>query len=176
MRGLMRSSAMVGLASLLFGCMAGHTSTDVFTKSYIVQLTAAPLVSYAGGIVGLAPTSPQASSTSRVDINTPASQSYLAYLKMQQGKLIATMTDVLGRTVTPVYSYYYTLDGFVVRLTPAEAARIVTLPGVSSVHLDKARPVLAPDGTLPSKPSSSKIASMMPEACNPTGYGSGGQA
>lgn len=151
MRGLTRLSAMV-FAALVSGCMAGQTALDASAKNYIVQLTAAPLVSYAGGVEGLAPTSPQVSGASGVDLNTSPSQAYLGYLKKLQAKLIATMTDVLARPVTPIFSYYYAFDGFTVRLTPAEAARVTSIPGVSSVHPDRAYPALEPDRSLPAKP------------------------
>ena len=147
-------SAAVGVVALVAGCATGSVAPDVYTGSYIVELTAEPLVSYAGGIQGLAPTSPKASGTSNVDPAAPASQAYLVYLKKQQVELIAAMTKAFGRPVVPVYSYYYALDGFAVRLTAAEAARAAHLPGVSSVRPDKAYPTLRPDGPLPPTPPS----------------------
>lgn len=154
MLGPMRIAAAVGLSILVSGCIASAAAPDASARCYIVELTAAPLVSYAGGVENLAPTRPRAPGAAGVDPSAPASQAYLRYLKEQQGKLIATMADILGRPVPPVYSYYYALDGFAVRLTSAEAARVAGIPGVSSVRVDKAYPVLAPDGPLPAKPPS----------------------
>lgn len=141
--------AAVALVALMASCTAGPVVPDAAFGTYIVQLTAPALVSYGGGIDGLAPTSPQTYGASGVDLTTPACQAYLAYLKKQQGQLITIMTGVLGRPVTPVHNYYYALDGFAVRLTSMEAAYVAQIQGVSSVHPDSAYRTLAPDEARP---------------------------
>lgn len=136
----------------LGGCASSSAEPKETAQGYIVQLTATPLVSYTGGVAGLAPTSPEACGTDTVDLNSPASQAYLAYLKSQQAELITAMQDALGRSIKPVYRYYSAMDGFSVRLTPAEAARVAKLPGVASVHSDQAYRTLVPDAVAPIRP------------------------
>lgn len=141
-------SAAAGLIALLAGCAAQPAVPDASIRTYIVRLPAPPLASYAGGIEGLAPTSPSAAGTAGVDPRAPASLAYLAYLEKQQVQVIARMVDALGHPITPLYHYYYALDGFTVRLTPAEAARVAHLAGVAAVLPDTA---LAPDGSRPAQ-------------------------
>lgn len=139
--------ATIALASTvqLGGCASSSAEPKEAAQVYIVQLTAAPLVAYTGGVAGLAPTKPQASGV--MDLSSPASRAYLAYLKSQQAELVALMRSTLGRPITPVYSYYSAMDGFAVRLTPEEAARVEKLPNVSSVRPDREYPTLAPGST-----------------------------
>jgi hypothetical protein len=137
--------AAAGLAALLAGCAPGPAVPDAPARDYIVRLAAAPLAYYAGGIEGLAPTRPARGGAP--DLKAPANLAYLAYLKQQQAQVIARMGDVLGHAVTPNYYYYYALDGFTVRLTPAEAKQVANLAGVAAVTLDSAYPTIAPDGS-----------------------------
>ncbi|MGH8361957.1 MAG: protease inhibitor I9 family protein [Gammaproteobacteria bacterium] len=109
---------------------------------YIVQLSAAPLTTYAGGVPGLAPTNPGATGARTLDLNSPASRAYMAYLKAQQEKFLALMGEALGRRVTPIFRYFYAMNGMAARLTSAEAAQVAKLPGVVAVHRDTARPPL----------------------------------
>src|SRR6476620_11565918 len=48
--------------------------------SVIVKLQAAPLVSYAGGVPGLAATSPRVTGADKVNTQSPESKQYLAYV------------------------------------------------------------------------------------------------
>jgi hypothetical protein len=48
--------------------------------SVIVKLTDKSLAAYKGGVAGMAPTSPAATRAPSLDINSSASQQYLAYL------------------------------------------------------------------------------------------------
>ena len=126
---------------MLWACSL--VSPDAPLQCYIVQLTAPPLVSYTGGIPGLASTSPQTGGRNSVDIDSPASRAYIDYLKQQQAKLLAAVKDSLGRTVDPDYAYFYAMDAVVLRLTPAEAARVTTLPSVRVVLIDQANRTLS---------------------------------
>lgn len=112
------------------------------SQLYIVQLSAAPLTTYAGGVPGLAPTNPTVTGARSLDLNSPSSRVYLAYLKAQQEKFLAAMDTVLGRTVAPTFVYFYAMNGMTVKLAPAEAARVAKLPGVVSVRKDMPRPPL----------------------------------
>lgn len=109
------------------------------TQLYIVQLDAVPLTTYAGGISGLAATNPSVTGARTLDLNSPASRAYLAYLKAQQEKFLAAMDSALGRPVTPTFVYFYAMNGMTIKLTPAEATQVTKLPGVVSVRKDAAR-------------------------------------
>lgn len=143
----MRGTVLIAILGLLTLAACSPSPPDAPAQRYIVQLAAAPLVSYTGGVAGLAPTSPQATGAKSVDPRSPASRAYTDYLKGQQAKLLAAVADALGRPVTPDYAYYFALDGLVLRLTPAEAARVATLPGVVSVRVDRANRTVAPELT-----------------------------
>lgn len=144
-------AAVAGLVVLLAGCAHQPATPEGSVRSYIVRLPAPPLAAYAGGIEGLAATSPAAAGAAAADPNSPASLAYLAYLEKQQAQVIARIADTLGHRVTPIFHYYYALDGFVLRLTPAEAARVAGLAGVAAVLPDTAYPELAPDGPRPTQ-------------------------
>lgn len=140
MTGMTRAAAW---ACLLLLCGCSPAKPDAPSQRYIVQLSAPPLVSYADGVAGLAPTSPQATGAKGVDTGSPASRAYTEYLKERQAQLLAAVSEDLGRPVHPEYAYYYALDGVVLQLTPAEAARVARLPGVTSVRADQASRPLA---------------------------------
>lgn len=139
MRATLLAAALGALT--LWAC--SPASPDAPLYRYIVQLSAPPLVSYAGGVAGLAPTSAQATGASRVNLDSPASRAYTGYLRERQATLLTAVKDTLGRPVTPDYAYFYAMDGIVLRLTPAEAARVGALPDVTSVRLDLANPTLS---------------------------------
>lgn len=123
------------------GSIAGVAAATA-AQPYIVQLSAAPLTTYAGGVPGLAPTNPAVTGARSLDLNSPESRAYLTYLKAQQEKFLAAMDTVLGRTVAPTFVYFYAMNGMTVKLAPAEAARVAKLPGVVSVRKDMPRPPL----------------------------------
>ncbi|MDQ2999308.1 MAG: hypothetical protein M3R61_19930, partial [Chloroflexota bacterium] len=52
--------------------------------SVIVKLDVAPLAAYAGGLPGLAPTTPRLTGAPRLDAAAPDSQRYLRYLDQRQ--------------------------------------------------------------------------------------------
>lgn len=118
---------------------------------YIVQLRAAPLTTYAGDVPGLAPTNPGVTGARSLDLNSPASRAYIAYLKAQQEKFLAAVDAALGRTLTPTFVYFYAMNGMTVKLTPVEAAQVAKLPNVVSVRKDRARPPMdaAPNNRQP---------------------------
>lgn len=117
---------------------AAGAKNSAGAQLYIVQLSAAPLTTYAGGVPGLAPTNPAVTGERSLDLNSPASRAYLAYLKAQQQKFLAAMDSELGRPVTPTFVYFYAMNGMALKLTPAEAAQVAKLPGVVSVRKDTA--------------------------------------
>ena len=113
-------------------------------QGYIVQLADAPLVSYTGGVAGLAATRTDSGS---VDLGTAASRAYMDYLKARQAKVLDAMGVALGRKVTPGFTYYFALNGFTVNLTAMEAAKVRALDDVISVRPDQAKPTVGGEGT-----------------------------
>jgi subtilisin family serine protease len=102
-------------------------------ERYIIQLADAPLASYRGGIRGLAATQPRARGEVYLNPESAASVAYLAHLDQQQTQLIAGMSQTLGRQVEVVFRYQHAFNGIAAVLSPAEAARIASLPGVQRV-------------------------------------------
>lgn len=140
-----RTNAVTSVSADRAAVSAAAAITPVPRHKYIIQLRDAPLTTYAGGLSGLAATSPGATGGS-LDLNSPASRAYIAYLGAQQQKFIASMQQALGRRVTPVFVYFYALNGMAVDLTPAEAAQVAKLTGVIAIHKDLARKPLVPPG------------------------------
>jgi len=142
------AAAAVGLLVACSGVRA-TSATPAVLRTYIVQLQDAPLVSYAGGVAGLAPSRP--SGTGTLDLASPASQAYLEYLRSRQAKVLRAISDALGRRVGPRSVYDYAMDGFAVDLTDSEAARVARLTGVASVRLDTPRHPVAPSTASPGR-------------------------
>jgi len=104
---------------------------------YIVQLSASPLASYRGGILGLAPTNPAVRGELKLDSKSAASRAYLDYLLQQQNSFLVTAQLTLGRPVEVFARYRYALNGVALAMTAAEAARISRLSGVKQVMAER---------------------------------------
>lgn len=99
--------------------------------NYIIQLKDAPLGLQAG---------------SALDARTPESQAYLAQLDRAQADLVAAASQTLGRNVSPAFSYKHAFNGIVVEMTPAEAAEVAKLPGVTKIYREQFRELLTDAG------------------------------
>lgn len=112
------------------------------THRYIVVLADLPLASYAGGIPGLAATSPQAVRQQdparykgvHVDVSTQEAQAYLAHLATVQEDMIQRVRYLAPEFSDKDWQYQVTLNGFTARLTYADAERVRQLPGVRLVY------------------------------------------
>ena len=101
-------------------------------RTYIVQLTDEPAVTYQGGIAGLAATRPAAGSKF-VFANTDV-QAYVGHLRRQHRDVAASVSSA------PVLATYDTVfNGFSARLTPAEVASLRANGKVANVFVDEAR-------------------------------------
>jgi subtilisin family serine protease len=108
------------------------------TGRYIVAFDEAGLVSYRGGIGGLARTAPHvdgvsANSSRKFEIDSSASQAYKAYLAQQRALHITSIEQALGRPLSIRFTYDVTMNGVSVVMSPSEAVRVATLAGVKSV-------------------------------------------
>ncbi len=73
----------------------------------------------------------------RIQLESPDAQAYLNLLRREQDNRLQQINRVIGRTLQPVFRYDVVLNGFALELSPAEAARIRTLPGVRAVIPDR---------------------------------------
>jgi subtilisin family serine protease len=107
----------------------------------IVKLRGAPLASYAGGVPGLAPTSPRATGARRLDVASSNSQAYLRYLAQQQGAFEAN-----ARRAVPQAQVTNRLDvvlnAVAMQVPAAEVRNLASLPDVLAVYPDE---LLKPD-------------------------------
>ncbi len=116
------------------------------TGLYIVQLNDPALAVYSGGIEGLAPTSPMATGSRKVNMDSPATQAYLDYLSAQQDAFMADMDRTLGRRVEVQFQYLNVLNALAVRVGQAEAGKLAALPGVKTVYPDTIRELDTDEG------------------------------
>ncbi|MDQ5845745.1 MAG: S8 family serine peptidase, partial [Acidobacteriota bacterium] len=142
--GLFSMAAMLSLVFAPVGFTAGDiggavtqsiTTTD--PGRYIVQLSASPLASYRGGIVGLAPTNPAVRGEVKLDSTSAASGAYLNYLAQQQNSFITNAQLTLGRPLQVLANYRYAFNGVALVLTAAEATKVSKMSGVKQVQAER---------------------------------------
>lgn len=107
------------------------------TRAYIVRFLDAPVASYGGGVAGLEGTIPRIQGRRTLNVVSGESTAYLEYLAGKHADFLAQAGNLLGRTVTPRFTYSYAFNGMALRLTPKEAATLETLPEVRYVQLDR---------------------------------------
>ncbi|MEN8720123.1 MAG: S8 family serine peptidase [Oceanococcaceae bacterium] len=104
------------------------------SDTYIVLHQAPPLATYGGGIAGLLATAAPVLGQRRLNSESPTALAYLDFLTGQLDALIGRAEAALGRELDIQHRMHHALNGFTVRLTPAEAQRIAELPGVLRVE------------------------------------------
>ena len=126
-------AASAAIAPALSGAEPGKVQGKGPTnKAYIVRMADAPVVAYDGGVAGLQATRP--GKGQKINPNSAAVTRYAAYL---DGKHNAALASVGGGN--KLYSYRYTFNGFAAELTPAQADKLRSQPGVLAVEKDEAR-------------------------------------
>lgn len=111
------------------------TSPDVWQNApqngvYIVQMLAAPAVSYSGGIAGYNATKP--GKGQKIDPLAANTLSYVSYLK---GKHDEAVRKVRGGA--KIYDYTYSFNGFAAKLTEKQAAALAKQSDVLAVTPDE---------------------------------------
>jgi subtilisin family serine protease len=101
---------------------------------FVIRLDAEPLATYRGGVVGLAPTSPEVTGAPRLDTATVESRAYADYLETAQSTFVARLEKAIGHTADVRFTYKNSTNGLAVWLTPREAALVARMPGVESVR------------------------------------------
>ncbi len=120
---------------------SGATKGAHAWSAYIVRLEAPPLARYRGGIEGLAPTSPRATGTSKLDANSPQSRAYLSHLATQQADFLEKAEAILGRTIDVMAVYRVANNGLGLWLRSDEAAQLGAMKGVAEVEREQLRPL-----------------------------------
>ena len=101
---------------------------------FVIRLDAEPLATYRGGVVGLAPTSPEVTGAPRLDTSTAESRAYADYLEAAQATFVARLEKAIGHTADVRFTYKNSTNGLAVWLTPREAGLVARMPGVESVR------------------------------------------
>jgi len=120
------------------------TSYSLWTKktlrrgmtSVLVKLDAEALASYAGGLPGLAATSPRVTGARRLDVDAPSSRAYLEHFRRKQEDFeTSCRTFVPGAVVT--HSLPLIFGGVAVVLPEDAVEELAKLPGVQQVYPDE---------------------------------------
>ena len=119
--------------------------------SWIVQLAAEPTMEFRGAREGqlqgvdavgdtrsLAATAPEVLGKRRFDAQAPEVQAYSEFLDQERHSVLDHISERLGRQLKPERVYRHLLNGFAVRMSAEEAARVADMPGVVSVRQDMA--------------------------------------
>ena len=120
--------------------MPGSGEQSRQTKVYIVQLKTPAAATYHASLISA--TSGKTGSSTRLntpafDKNSAAIQSYTQRLANEQDKVLSRIAPGASK----LYSYRYSLNGFAVRVTEAQAVKLEHMPEVLHVWEDEIRPL-----------------------------------
>lgn len=103
---------------------------------YFVQFKEAPLALYDGSEPQLAaiPRTTRANGRRRLDPHSAPAQQYLSHLAAAQAQHLQAVSNALGRVAKPLRSLRHVMNAAVLELTPAEAAQLRKVEGVSAVR------------------------------------------
>jgi hypothetical protein len=104
---------------------------------HVIDFVEPGALEYDGGIDGMRGTSRRATGRLSLDAQSPEVREYVAFLDRRQAAQIAAIEQAIGRPLDVRYNYHYTHNGIGTFLSPAEAAIVANLPGVSSVRIDE---------------------------------------
>ncbi|MEZ5461030.1 S8 family serine peptidase [Dokdonella sp.] len=113
----------------------GSVTTLNETATYMIRFADPGALAYRGGIGSLQGTA--APEGERFNAKSPEALAYRQFLEQEQAAFIASMKAALGRDVSVPHTYQITHSGLAAKLTPAEAARVASMPGVVSIKRDK---------------------------------------
>ena len=104
---------------------------------YIVMFEEAPLAMYRGDLPGLEATNPQILGEKRLNPLSDASRTYLEFLEEKHRTYLAAMKRAIAREPEVIFDYRAAGNGVAVRMTPDEAEKVVSVPGVIAVERDR---------------------------------------
>ena len=127
----MRSRTLIVLAvaaacAAAFLVSSAATSAAPDTGVYVVQMLDDPVVSYDGGVAGIAATKP--GKGQKIDPNSAKVARYVQHLEAEHGKSLAKVGGS-----AKLYDYVYTYNGYSARLTEAQAELLQKQSGVLAV-------------------------------------------
>lgn len=102
----------------------------------IVELNDLPLAQYAGGLVGLAGTSREATGNNKLDVASPASLAYLQHLDSVQ-KEFTNQVAQLAPSARVDFTYQVALNGLGLSLDVDEVGKLLKLGGVKAIYPDQ---------------------------------------
>ena len=112
-------------------------SVNAATDTYIVRLEASPVATYRGGIDGLAATANAVTGASRLDVNSPDSRSYTAFLDRAQTEFIEDCEAAFGHPIEIKHRYQHVVNGVAMVLTADEAAMVASADGVVAIEKER---------------------------------------
>ncbi len=116
------------LGVALFALPAAGTAEDQSTEGFVVQMLANPVVSYDGGVPGIAATKP--GKGKKIDPSSDNVKKYAGYLEDQH----ADAANKIG--ADKYHDFVYSFNGFAARMTDNEAAAMRTTKNVVAVTPD----------------------------------------
>lgn len=137
--------AVMLLVLLAFSLGALAAKPHKMPNHWIFELADAPTLAYKGENVSLEgvgvgaakrfqATAPSVTGQSRFDTSAPAVQVYAAFLDQRREQVLSEAAVHLGQDIVPSHVYRHTLNGFAVRMSAEEVARLGKLPGIKAVH------------------------------------------
>src|SRR5918995_5073907 len=130
LRSLGALAALALLGTLLLAVSSAGAAGETATKTYIVQMLQAPVLTYEGGVAGLPATKP--AKGKKLDSRSAAVERYAGHLKRAHDEALA----VVGGA-EKLYDYVYSLNGVAAKLTAAQAGAVEKLPNVVAVTEDE---------------------------------------
>ena len=127
LRGALAALALTG--ALLCAVSAAGAAGDTATSTYIVQMQLEPVVTYDGGVPGIAATAPEEGE--KVDVKAAAVDRYVDHLTRTHDRALAAVGGA-----EKVYDYVYSFNGVAAELTKAQVKAIERQPGVLGVTED----------------------------------------
>ncbi|MFB9731424.1 S8 family serine peptidase [Ornithinimicrobium kibberense] len=113
---------------------APQLQVDQSRKTYIVQLEAAPVASYTGGVAGIPATKP--AKGEKVDTESANARAYEMHLRNEQAK---ALRQAGLPAEAKVHEFTVAINGFTADLTASEAAKLSKTTGVVNVWEDELR-------------------------------------
>ena len=101
---------------------------------YIVQFDDAPVATYGGDVPGYGAISISAAPGAKRDVHSPQAEAYRAYLADRQALAFDAIRAACGRDPETLARFNTALNGLALKLSPMEAERIRSLPGVLAVE------------------------------------------
>ena len=130
-----RLALLIGVLGVaLFALPAAGADVTASKQNYVVQMLDFPVVSYAGGVQGLAATKP--AKGKKIDPQSSDVKRYAGYLVSKHAQ---ALEKVGGGN--KLYDYVYSYNGFAAELTEAQAAKLEAMKDVVAVSADELQTV-----------------------------------